>query len=85
MVKTYQLSKSGSFGSSIKIAPVTTEDAVNVDTCLQVNGSKEVSIQPQNVLPDLSGFEVEYVTNVTQLCMVSTVCCCCVDSLLDKK
>lgn len=57
MVKTYQLSKEGEYGSSIKVAPVTTEEVLNEDTCLQVNGTSNTAIQPQSILPDLSLFE----------------------------
>ena len=58
MVKTYQLSKQafGGAGTSIKIAPVTTEEQYNLATCLQVNGTDETSIDVQTVLPDLTGF-----------------------------
>lgn len=58
MVKTYQLSKQafGGAGTSIKIAPVTTEQQYNIATCLQVNGTDETSIDVQTVLPDLTGF-----------------------------
>jgi len=49
MVKTYQLSKLGEFGSSLKVAPVTTEKVQNLDSCLQVNGSSEHRIEPQPV------------------------------------
>jgi hypothetical protein len=58
MVKTYQLSKLSKFGSSLKVAPVTTEKVQNLDSCLQVNGSSENRIEPQSVLPDLTGFKV---------------------------
>jgi len=57
MVKTYQLGNSGQYGTSLKVAPVTTETELNAKTCLQVNGSSDVSIQPQSVLPSLVGFE----------------------------
>lgn len=57
MVKTYQLSKLGEFGSSLKVAPVTTEKVQNLDSCLQVNGSSEYRIEPQSILPDLTGFK----------------------------
>jgi len=57
MVKTYQLSKLGEFGSSLKVAPVTTEKVQNLDSCLQVNGSSEHRVEPQSILPDLTGFE----------------------------
>jgi len=58
MVKTYQLSKLGEFGSTLKVAPVTTEKVQNLDSCLQANGSSEYRIEPQSILPDLTGFEV---------------------------
>nr|CAH7744140.1 unnamed protein product [Callosobruchus chinensis] len=56
MVKTYQLGGNG-FGTSIKIAPITTEHELNVKTCLQVNGTAEDKILPQTVLPALTNFE----------------------------
>ena len=58
MVKTYQLSKEGNNGKSLKVAPVTTESQLNKETCLEVDGSSDMSITPQAILPDLSGFEV---------------------------
>jgi hypothetical protein len=58
MVKTYQLSKLGEYGSSLKVAPVTTEKVQNLNSCLQVNGSSGNRIEPQSILPDLTGFEV---------------------------
>ncbi|XP_014247508.1 digestive cysteine proteinase 2 [Cimex lectularius] len=57
MVKTYQLSNKGSFGSMLKIAPVTTETQLNVPTCLQVNGTKDEKVKPQDMLPDLTNFQ----------------------------
>ncbi|KAJ8963977.1 hypothetical protein NQ314_005236 [Rhamnusium bicolor] len=56
MVKTYQLAGSG-YGTSLKIAPVTTETEENAITCLQVNGTVENKILPQSILPSLVGFE----------------------------
>ncbi|XP_044264589.1 digestive cysteine proteinase 1 [Tribolium madens] len=57
MVKTYQLSSSGPYGTSLKIAPVTTETETNSRTCLQVNGTEDITIEPQSILPDLTNFE----------------------------
>nr|ARK19965.1 counting factor associated protein D [Ampulex compressa] len=57
MVKTFQLSHKGSYGASIKIAPVTTESVLNEETCLQVNGTKELKIKPQAIIPDTTGME----------------------------
>lgn len=56
MVKTYQLADK-KYGTSLKIAPVTTEEALNIRTCLQVNGTNEDKIEPQSVLPSLINFE----------------------------
>lgn len=57
MVKTYQLSGVTKYGTSLKVAPVTTEQELNSYKCLQVNGSIEAKIEPQTVLPSLVGFE----------------------------
>ncbi|XP_073986481.1 C1 family peptidase 26-29-p [Rhodnius prolixus] len=56
-VKTYQISGMGPYGSLLKIAPVTTEDTWNVDTCLQVNGTSDSKVKPQTILPDLNKFK----------------------------
>lgn len=58
MVVTIQLGKKYDYGTSLKIAPVTTEQELNVNTCLQNNGSKEAVVTAQSVLPDLRGFEL---------------------------
>lgn len=60
MVKTYQLSKDGSHGSSIKIVPMTTEDVTNKETCLKVEGNEEMAIKPQTIIPDTHGMEVTF-------------------------
>lgn len=58
MVKTYQLSAAAyrQYGTSIKLAPVTTEKELNKETCLQVNGTKNEEITIQTVLPDMTDF-----------------------------
>ncbi|CAB3232442.1 unnamed protein product [Arctia plantaginis] len=58
MVKTYQLSAGAykPFGTSVKVAPVTTESVLNQQTCLQVNGSSDNSVNIQTVLPDMTDF-----------------------------
>lgn len=56
MVKTYQLSRPN-YGTSLKVAPITTEEQLNAITCLQVNGTAENRIEPQSVLPQLATFE----------------------------
>ncbi|XP_003494144.1 digestive cysteine proteinase 1 [Bombus impatiens] len=57
MVKTFQLSHKGSYGKSIKIAPITTESVLNEETCLEVNGTKEIKVQPQAIIPDTTEME----------------------------
>lgn len=57
-MKTYQLSRDGEFGTSLKIAPVTTNEKMNDITCLQVNGSSENRIEPQSILPDCRDFQL---------------------------
>lgn len=57
MVKTFQLEKEQEFGTSLKIAPVTTEEVENAKSCLQVNGTQEDKILLQSVLPSLLNFE----------------------------
>ncbi|XP_076276388.1 C1 family peptidase 26-29-p isoform X3 [Lasioglossum baleicum] len=57
MVKTYQLSHKGYFGKSLKITPITTESVLNEETCLEVNGTMESKINPQNIIPDTTGME----------------------------
>lgn len=57
MVKTFQLSAEGNYGSSIKVAPVTTETSTNDEMCLQVNGTRDMKIQPQTIIPDTTGME----------------------------
>ncbi|KAF6215755.1 hypothetical protein GE061_000088 [Apolygus lucorum] len=57
VVKTYQISTKGPYGSMMKLAPVTTENQLNVITCLQVNGTVDNKVTPQSVLPSLDGFK----------------------------
>ncbi|XP_049879969.1 digestive cysteine proteinase 2 isoform X2 [Pectinophora gossypiella] len=59
MVKTYQLTSTvyPQYGTSLKLAPVTTEQVLNKQTCLQVNGSADQSINVQTVLPDMADFK----------------------------
>lgn len=56
MVKTYQLRHEGDFGISLKVAPVSTNEELNKDTCLQVNGTKENVVEIQDILPDTQNF-----------------------------
>lgn len=58
MVKTYQLSNEGDFGTSLKIAPVSTDDVQNKNTCLQVNGTADYHIPIQSILPDVTAFSL---------------------------
>lgn len=57
-VQTYQLGGQGSgdYGISLKIAPMSTEKELNVQTCFRVNGSEKAPVQTQSVFPDMTGF-----------------------------
>lgn len=56
-VKTYQLSGESEFGTSLKVAPVSTEQELNKITCLEVNGTAQRPIETQSVLPDCRNFQ----------------------------
>lgn len=56
MVKTYQLSSHESYGVSLKIAPITTNELLNKETCLQVNGTEDNRVEIQAILPDVKNF-----------------------------
>ena len=58
MVKTFQLAHDGTYGSSTKIAPITTETDLNKETCLKINGSEDLRFTPQTIIPDTTGMEV---------------------------
>ncbi|KAL7732364.1 hypothetical protein ACLKA6_004347 [Drosophila palustris] len=58
MVKTYQLAGEGQYGTSLKLAPVTTRDALNKLSCLQVNGTAEQTVEIQSILPDAKPFQL---------------------------
>ncbi|XP_030385247.1 digestive cysteine proteinase 1 [Scaptodrosophila lebanonensis] len=57
MVKTYQLANEG-YGIALKLAPVSTRDALNKETCLQVNGTAEQQVTIQSILPDAKPFSL---------------------------
>ncbi|XP_057341416.1 digestive cysteine proteinase 1 [Microplitis mediator] len=57
MVKTFQLSGDGSHGSSIKIAPMTTEEEMNKESCFKIYGDEQMAIRPQTILPDTHGMQ----------------------------
>lgn len=58
MVQTYQLTKEGEYGTSLKVAPVTTRETLNKQTCLQVNGSDDNPISVQSILPNTKDFKL---------------------------
>ena len=58
MVVTIQRGDQGLFGISYKIAPMTDYKVTNKNTCFQVNGTKENTVDAQSVLPDLTNFTV---------------------------
>lgn len=60
LVQTFQIGGDGAknFGQSYKVAPMTTEEFVNVRRCFLVNGTESNVVTPQAMLPDLTGFQV---------------------------
>lgn len=58
MVKTYQLVHENDFGTSLKVAPISTNEFMNKETCLQVNGTAEYHITVQSILPNVKNFSL---------------------------
>lgn len=58
MMKTYQLSGEGPYGTAKKIAPMTTETVRNQLNCFETPGSSDEPIEAQGILPDISNFKV---------------------------
>ncbi|CAD7080373.1 unnamed protein product [Hermetia illucens] len=56
MVKTYQLTHEHDFGTSLKLAPISTDSELNKETCLQVNGTRESPVEIQAILPNAKSF-----------------------------
>lgn len=48
------------YGTSYKVAPITTDKVTNQPTCFQINGTSDNPIDVQGVLPDLTNFTVKY-------------------------
>lgn len=69
-VKTYQLSGAGVYGTSFKIAPVTTDEVLNKMTCLQVNGTEHRQITFQPILPDCDEFQLIGKADSEQNCIL---------------
>ncbi len=46
----------GDLNAAFKVVPFTDEEAENKVGCFAVNGTKESPVEPQSVLPDLTGF-----------------------------
>jgi hypothetical protein len=61
MVSTIQLAPttSTSFGTAIKVVPVTNEVQTNVKKCFWMNGTQNASVTLQNVIPDTTSFSVK--------------------------
>lgn len=60
VMQTYQFSGNGGddYGYNLKVAPMTTEEFINVKHCFRVNGSAEEPSALQSIFPDMSGFTV---------------------------
>lgn len=60
MVSTIQLAPTTSttYGTGIKVAPMTDEVQTNVKTCFWINGTKDSPLTLQSVIPDTTDFSV---------------------------
>jgi len=58
MTKVFARGDIGQFGTTYKLVPMTNEVVVNEINCFQVDGSKDMAILPQSMLPDISDFEM---------------------------
>jgi hypothetical protein len=60
VMQTYDFSGAGGedYGYSLKVAPMTTEEFINVKHCFRTNGSADAPAQLETVLPDISRFTV---------------------------
>jgi len=60
LVQTYQIGGDGesSWGTTMKIALMTTETVMNEKHCFQVNGTSAAPVQPQTIFPDMTGFQL---------------------------
>jgi len=58
MVKTFQRGDMGSYGSAVKILPMTNEEVTNEIDCFQVDGDQENVVTAQSMLPDISDFSM---------------------------
>lgn len=58
MVSTIQLQSNdpSSYGTGIKVAPMTTETVLNAKTCFWLNGTSDSPVEIQSVLPDATNF-----------------------------
>ncbi|XP_015929473.1 digestive cysteine proteinase 2 [Parasteatoda tepidariorum] len=62
-VQTYQRTDQGEYGISYKVAYMPDNTGSPIHTCFQVNGSSEVPVEIQSILPDLKDFK--YVKDVS--------------------
>lgn len=58
MVKTFQRGDVDEFGTLVKIIPYTDEVVVNSLDCFQVNGTDDMQVEPQSMLPDMTDFSL---------------------------
>jgi len=56
MVKTFQRGDVDKYGTLVKIVPYTDEVVVNSLDCFQVNGTSDMQVEAQSMLPDISDF-----------------------------
>lgn len=55
--KTIQRADGKPFGVSYRLCPETTEEQMDISACFAQNGTEDIPVSTQTVLPDLSSFE----------------------------
>nr|ATU82457.1 venom C1A protease 4 [Lethocerus distinctifemur] len=57
MMRTFQVSSAGRYGTAYKVVPVTEDDRPTATRCLLAGGTLDSKVAPQSVLPDLADFK----------------------------
>lgn len=57
MDQTYQFGAMGDVGTMFKIVPMVNSRLESDLACFQVNGTSDAHVQPQSILPDMTGFK----------------------------
>ena len=62
--RTFQRADLGKYGQMFKLVPMTNEAVTNQINCFLVEGSEDVPVLPQSMLPNLGGFQLKKAKDV---------------------